>query len=455
VIASRLPPGSRADHGWLPAVVPAAAKRFSVSDPKVAATLEYAGAELVDRDADVEIASPEVVTGSAATVVVSLGAFTRDVESRVGRAAARLADAALVRREAERVRREVRRRGYRDVAVETWDLQHTLRVRGAGRASRRFVEYLPQRAIVIGRKGPPEPTVLDEAMVAAQRAFSSPLALGAPSLREGLLVGLGPEVVLRVALGPPARQAQRQVDVLRHIRASAAPTLDLSRLPQPLGAGRTGLGYWALETRLPGTKPAPALGEKIAEACVDFLVALHQSGQRCEPHAIATDALRVIERYPHVHESRLVAIAEHADAELEGVGRGYGHGDLFWGNLLVEGEELTGVIDWDAGRPGALPLVDLVHLLQQSEYRPLEHLWGRMVVEQVRPWLRAGGNAFTRKYCHRLGIDLSPKQLEAVVIAYWLGRLAYQLDIYADRVERTTWLRGNIDFVFDALGDWG
>src|SRR5204862_162337 len=119
----------------------------------------------------------------------------------------------------ERVRGWLGRHRYRHVTVVTWDLGHTFRVAETARSpARRLVEYMPQRALVIGRRGGPQPTVLEEAIAAAERSYASPVSLQAPSLREGLLVALGRKVVLRVGLGPAARQAERGVNVLRDLR---------------------------------------------------------------------------------------------------------------------------------------------------------------------------------------------------------------------------------------------
>jgi hypothetical protein len=44
-----------------------------------------------------------------------------------------------------------------------------------------------------------------------------------------------------------------------------------------------------------------------------------------------------------------------------------------------------------------------------------------------------------------------PERLEALVTAYCLARVAYQLKRYADRAERTVWKTQNVDVVLDAL----
>jgi hypothetical protein len=68
------------------------------------------------------------------------------------------------------------------------------------------------------------------------------------------------------------------------------------------------------------------------------------------------------------------------------------------------------------------------------------------------PWARAGGDDVVRSFAGRIGIDVTPARLEALVTAYWLARVAYQLTRYADRAERTVWKTQNVDVVLDALG---
>ena len=93
--AARLPAQATPHHGhsWLPAVVPASARRFRVHDADLARTLEDAGAELVEAGADVEIATAAGDVGLAPFAVVTLGAEPRPERALPVRAATRLAEA--------------------------------------------------------------------------------------------------------------------------------------------------------------------------------------------------------------------------------------------------------------------------------------------------------------------------------------------------------------------------
>jgi thiamine kinase-like enzyme len=144
----------------------------------------------------------------------------------------------------------------------------------------------------------------------------------------------------------------------------------------------------------------------------------------------------------------LMALARRLDQDLAGLPRGIGHGDFWTGNLLIAGGRLRGVIDWAAARPDQLPLLDLINLRvgeRESKY------FGRALSEHLLPWARAGGDATSRAYCERLGLDLGPSQLEGLAIAWWLERVARELEEYGDRFRRPEWMRRNVELVLDAL----
>jgi hypothetical protein len=66
-------------------------------------------------------------------------------------------------------------------------------------------------------------------------------------------------------------------------------------------------------------------------------------------------------------------------------------------------------------------------------------------------WARAGGDAVARRYCERAGVEPGPAALEALALAYWLDRLAYQLRTHAHRLTQRRWLERNIDHVLATL----
>ena len=144
-------------------------------------------------------------------------------------------------------------------------------------------------------------------------------------------------------------------------------------------------------------------------------------------------------------------LGERLELDLAEVRRGFGHGDFFAGNLLADGPRLTGVIDWDAGGPGRLPLVDLLHLeLTRVDYGGDDN-WGRAVVERLLPLAKSGGDAVVHRYCAGIGLETNPRLLEALVLGYWLGYVAYQLDTHVARRSQPAWIEGNVEFPLAAV----
>ena len=62
------------------------------------------------------------------------------------------------------------------------------------------------------------------------------------------------------------------------------------------------------------------------------------------------------------------------------------HGDLWSGNLLVAGRRLTGVLDWDAWHPAAVPGTDLLHLVATEQAHRTRHSLGSVWMVTTFPW---------------------------------------------------------------------
>ena len=167
-------------HGWLGAVIPADARRFRVADAALAAVLGDAGAELAADKPDVEIAPVRELRGDAPLAIAVLGRPARPGRPLPVRVIRRVTASLRVRLSARRARRTIRRLGHATVQILMWDHEMVLRSATAGGAlSRsRIIEYLPQRALVIGAGSRPPRTLLDEALAEASQATG--LSLEAP-----------------------------------------------------------------------------------------------------------------------------------------------------------------------------------------------------------------------------------------------------------------------------------
>jgi aminoglycoside phosphotransferase (APT) family kinase protein len=421
----------------------------STADNELAALLAAAGAEVVETGGEVEIGRADELTGQAAFAVTTLDQAVVARGGRADRVARRVLATGRLRLEALAARRGLGRRGYSDIAFLSWDVGHTLRLRGlrAGRPS--LTERLPQRGVVVAFRGARPPTLFDAALEAASTAVGRPLRASAPSVRHGVLVATTDDAVLRVAVGPDAGQIEAQLAALEQLQAAEPDSTVAERVPWPLAHGRVGLAVWTLERRLPGACPLPALADAVVEQCVDFLAALHAAGGRDERAPLAADAEVVASAASDPEAARALTAA--VDATLAAVPRGFAHGDFFRGNLLLDSGRLVGVVDWDAAGPGRLPLTDLLHLRHHMDNRPEDDDWGPLLVERLLPWARKGGDGAVRDYLQRVQVDPDPSVLAALVAAYWLEHASYQLRSHPHRREQPRWLARNVDGVLRTL----
>lgn len=385
--------------------------------------------------------------------VVSLAAVPRGGNLPV-RAASRVAKSVQVRMSAARARRALRARGYPFVDAVPWDVRHTFRPSGIEQAGRpaRLAEYLPLRALVVARRGERPRTLLDAVLGEAGAATGKTLTPGWSSIRAGILIASANGALLRIAVGPASSQISAGHAALEALAAGDVPPLVASRVPWLLARGKESLADWSLEQRLSGSPVAGELTEQLLAESVDFLVALHGCGRPDGPvRAAAADAGVVAEVCDADRAAAVQALGRRLDDELADTRRGFGHGDFFAGNVLVEDGKLAGVIDWDAGGPGRLPLLDLLHLRYHAEHVPSDDGWGPGVLRHLIPWARSGGDEVARAYCARVGVPSDPRWLEAVVVAYWLDRVAYQLQTHVHRRSQPRWLERNVTLVLDSV----
>ena len=263
-------------HTWLPAVLPARARRLLVSDPALAEVLLDAGAELVESGADVEIGPPSELAGEAPLAASPIGDPNPDARSLGGRIAGRAGSTARVRIEAARARSGLRRLGYGETEIFAWDLGHRLALGERGR--RALAERLPRRAVVIGRHGKRSSTLLEAAVEDAASAVGRPLRLEWASARAGLTTAALDGGLLRVAVGPSRGQLERQAAAHATLREASLPGEVSELIAWVEAQGRTGLADWSLEQRLPGGPPPPTFSDQLLAECIDFLVGLHGAG---------------------------------------------------------------------------------------------------------------------------------------------------------------------------------
>jgi len=440
-------------HGLLAAVIPADARRFRVKDPFLAEVLREAGAAIVEDFPDVEIADNDgEALGDARLTVVQLSAG-RSVGVLPARVAKRLARSFGVRVSAGAIERRLRRRGFAHTSVLLWDLAQPMRLPdGTFGRRRRIVEYVPRNGLVTAAKARPESTVLDAVVAKASAAAGRSLTIGGVSVMgSGLIVDVV-DGILRIGIGSGSRQLRAQFETLSRLRAAQPPPTVADRLPKMIAVGRSGLAEWSLETKLPGRPPSSPLAPNLLAEAIGFLVALHRvPGARAELPILGDQADTIAQACSPELVEALREVMASLEAALAEIPRGFAHGDFFHANLLAADDRLLGVIDWDAGGPGRLPLVDLLHLRYNESKRAAAEDWGPYVIETLLPLARAGGDELIRSYCAQRELEPEPRQLLALSAAYWLGYASYQLKMHPHRQHQRAWLALHVDGVLNEL----
>jgi aminoglycoside phosphotransferase (APT) family kinase protein len=365
-------------------------------------------------------------------------------ESKAGpwlvRAGRRLAYSVRARSLARYRRRALRRVGYSEAGVLFWDLGGRAALPGVVEGGGTLAERLARYALVLGRRGPPEPTV-----AAAALAASGARQVRWASMQPGLVVVAADGVLLRVAIGRSVMQMDNAAAALSLLCARDLPEVVTERVPWPLGRGREGLADWSLERLLPGTRASREVPEPLFTDCLDFLVELgrvHTGDAARSFGELADTVARVL---PAEGGAAVREVAAVLERELGTADRCFAHGDFFAGNLLTEEGRLTGVVDWDSAGAGRLPLLDLLHLLVTRTGPFADDEWGRAVQEHLLPLARAGGDDAVRRYCSEVGLPAEPALLEAFVWAYWLDYAAYQLRTHLVRRSQPRWVERNLE----------
>lgn len=287
----------------------------------------------------------------------------------------------------------------------------------------------------------PVPRVIDACARAA--GDPSPTLSLRPGSAEAVLAYGGPlngePYVLRATRAHAPADPYPSGDILERLRqAGCGP------VPRLLGRGRTAGASWTAESRLPGRRPQ-RLSATMAAAVARFCATLPPADG--PPTAHRRDFGALAGRFP-ARARDIEEIAEAVDDRLQGLPAVFRHGDLWVGNLLAQGDRLTGIVDWDAGHTHGIPGADLLHLyaVERAMGR------GREIGETwlLRPWRSEAYARLCEPQWRALGVRPGPEQLEAIGLAWWAGRVPEMiLTAETDRLA-PGWVERNVDAVVDA-----
>ena len=414
----------------LPALIPANASSACVHDRRLRRVLAAAGLELRDEGADLELGDAERVTGEAPIVIVPLSARS---ELPLGDLARRGIASVQCLILTLRAYWRLRALGYARLRVVKWQLSREMLADPLRSGSLRPAP----RAFVVASKNEPRASVLDEVLAQARRRSGLRLTPGRVVPGHSLVVCCD-DGILRLLLKPAAQVLVRSHAVLERIEREAPEGLR-AIAPRALACEELGSVRWSLEERLSGTRAPTPLRNTLLEQAIGAIEMISQFGLSREgeldfqspAEAIATDV-------PQVAES-VYRLARTLELRLAGLPSVAAHGDFWSGNLLVRGEQLVGVVDWDGFADASPPLFDAIHFYLNRRPVP-PHRWGDAFVKRVLPWARAGGDAVSRRLCASLDLSPSPELLELLAWAYWLRRASTMLEAPCDRRDDMRWV---------------
>jgi aminoglycoside phosphotransferase len=444
-------------YAWLGFALPADARRFRTDDPDLGAVLAETGAELVTNAPDVEIAPPGGLLGDAATAVVPIQPRNRSGGSRVRRGADRIVRGARLSLGRGQASRALKRHGYANSHTIAWERSIPVAGRGLPKVeSRRLAHRLPVNSVVVGHRRDPSPTIFDDVVDAAGRTVRQvfcPMRVVFGS--SGVIVADLGDAILRLAVGPATARLHAHRRTVEQLLTLDPPTAVRQRVPRVIAYGHEGLAAWTLEERLPGDHPSRP-GLDLTAECAEFLAHLARLPVAGSSRGRLETAAKTIGREcsDAVAEEVVRAAANAMDA-LADLACCFVHGDFWSGNLLVDGNRLTGVIDWSAGGPDGLPTIDALHLGLSSIREKTSEPLGLAVAAHLLSGDELVASKLVQAYVGRLELELSAGERRALVVAYWLDALSRDLqdpDSVHDG-EQARWQRENVAPVLRAIRD--
>lgn len=312
---------------------------------------------------------------------------------------------------------------------------------GTGPLRRRIRRAMLGGAAIELTAAPSEPRVLDRVLAEAH-IVGPPSSLRLSSGGAAVVTGRdasGRPVLVRLApRGDPADPAG-SIGALRSLADARVPSV-----PQLLDHGLTDAISWTVETVLPGHRPE-RLSDRLTDEAAHLLGRFPMTDG--SPTSLADDLSAIARLAPSRSAGVRALSASIPTVDVPAILR---HGDLWAGNLLAVHGRLSGVVDWDAWHPRAVPGADLLELVASGQRlrarRPLGAVWGE------RPWLDP---AFTRAhhpYWDALGFRPTTDQLELVGLAWWAAKVAGTLMRLPERGEDGGWLEDIVDPVLDRSG---
>jgi Phosphotransferase enzyme family len=281
--------------------------------------------------------------------------------------------------------------------------------------------------------------VAEAAGVTPSRALHA--GSGGVLLVEGRLPD-GTGAILRIARAGAGRDPGELVGTLELL---AGGTVLFT--PRLHAHGHTAGASWTAERALSGRTPGrvtDSLIRQVAEVCAAF-------PRGDGPPTAAAEDLAAVQTLLPGRAALIGRLAAHLATPLEGLPSILRHGDLWAGNVLVDPSgSLSGLVDWDAAHPAAVPGADLLQLVATEFRRAARLSLGSAFL--AKPWRFASFARATADYWPRLGIKPNQAELEAVGAAWWATEVHGTLARLPHRASDARWVETNVDAVLSGLG---
>jgi hypothetical protein len=302
---------------------------------------------------------------------------------------------------------------------------------GGGRARNALRSFLLGGAVAeLGRATVPR--ILDVAATAADLRLGERLHLSAGGSVIVRVEARGTPAIFRVGVAGAPGDPERGAEALAHLAAIDMP------VPRLLATGTTVGASWSLETALGGQRP-DALSLELFRHIAKLWAAMPAGNG---PPAAPRRDLEALAALLPDRADLFRRLGESVRAPLRSLPSTMRHGDLWVGNLLVDDGRLTGIVDWDAWDPGAVPGADLLHL----------HATSRRIAERCqlgdvfarRPWRDEAFRATLRG-------PAAEVPAEVLAVAWWAGEVRGTVSRHPARAADERWLAVNVDAVLRTL----
>jgi SAM-dependent methyltransferase len=303
-------------------------------------------------------------------------------------------------------------------------------------------------ALVLSRRAAPEaPSVLTMLLQAVEAETAAHICLERCLVRKigktalFLRTDSDRSLLIRVARSPIAlERARRNFDALAAVRREGwMSDRDQELIPYPVVAGRSGSYPFFVETVVKGRPRQPHVLSGVAwePDALRFISSVHAAT------AVRTDV--TVDLFQRLFATPIETISRWCDADgratLAMLARVMGdrvigsqlplvrsHGDFTADNCLYEGAQLSGVVDWELSSAQALPLLDLLQLMEIAGESNSYPRWQRadILLDAAAGRGPLADAAEINEYVAAMGIDRT--LIPSLLLMHWVDHVSNRIE---------------------------